>query len=97
MSHYIILWKFTEQGIKNVKDSPKRAETFKRTIEQAGGKLIGTFYTFGEYDGVSIVEASDDMIVMSSLLSVENQGNARTVTFKAFTYDEVAKIIGSLI
>lgn len=96
MSHYIILWKFTEQGIKNVKDSPQRAETFKRTIEKAGGKLIGTFYTFGEYDGVSIVEASDDMIVMSSLLAVEKQGNARTVTLKAFTYDEAAKIIGSL-
>jgi uncharacterized protein with GYD domain len=96
MSHYIILWRFTEQGIKNVKDSPQRAETFKRTIEKAGGKLIGTFYTFGEYDGVSIVEASDDMIVMSSLLSVEKQGNARTVTLKAFTYDEAAKIIGSL-
>jgi uncharacterized protein with GYD domain len=96
MSHYIILWRFTEQGIKNVKDSPQRAETFKRTIEKAGGKLIGTFYTFGEYDGVSIVEASDDMIVMSSLLAVEKQGNARTVTLKAFTYDEAAKIIGSL-
>ena len=96
MSHYIILWKFTDEGIKNLKGSPKRAETFKRTIEKAGGKLIGTFYTFGEYDGVSIVEASDDMVVMSSLLSVENQGNARTVTLKAFTYDEAAKIIGSL-
>ena len=96
MSHYIILQNFTEQGIKNVKDSPKRAETFKTIIENKGGKVIETYYTFGQYDGVSIVEADDDTIIMSSLLSVESQGNARTVTLKAFTYDEAAKLMENL-
>jgi uncharacterized protein with GYD domain len=96
VSHYIILWNFTDQGLKNIKDSPKRAEAFKNVIEKAGGKLIGTYYTFGKYDGISIVEASDDAIVMSSLLSVGSQGNARTLTLKAFTYDEATKLIEKL-
>jgi uncharacterized protein with GYD domain len=96
MSHYIILWKLTDQGIKNIKDSPKRVETFKTIIQNAGGKVIETYYTFGQYDGVSIVEASDDTIIMSSLLSIGSQGNASTVTLKAFTMSEAAKIIENL-
>lgn len=96
MSHYIILWNFTDQGLKNIKDSPKRAEAFKNVIEKVGGKLISTYYTFGKYDGISIVEASGDAILMSSLLSVGSQGNARTLTLKAFTYDEATKLIEKL-
>jgi uncharacterized protein with GYD domain len=96
MSHYIILWTLTEQGIKNIKDSPKRVETFNTIIQKAGGKVIDTYYTFGQYDGVSIVEASDDAIIMSSLLSVGSQANARTVTLKAFKMSEAAKIIENL-
>jgi len=69
MAHFIILWKFTEQGLRAVKDSAKRSETYKNSIEKAEGKLVSTYYTLGQYDGVSIVEASDDATIMSSLLS----------------------------
>lgn len=65
-------------------------------MESGGGKLHSTFYTFGKYDGVSIVEAADDESIMSTLLSIESEGNARTVTLKAFTYEEGTKIIGNL-
>jgi uncharacterized protein with GYD domain len=84
------------KGLRSIRDSPKRAEGSKNVIEKAGGKLSGTYYTFGKYDGISIVEASDDAIIMSSLLSVESQGNARTLTLKAFTYDEATKLIEKL-
>jgi uncharacterized protein with GYD domain len=96
MSFYIILWNFTEQGIKNVKESPKRADAFKKLLENAGGKLHNTFYTFGKYDGVSIIEAVSDESIMSTLLSIESEGNARTVTLKAFTYEEGTRIINNL-
>ena len=65
-------------------------------MESVGGKLHSTFYTFGKYDGVSIVEAADDESIMSTLLSIESEGNARTVTLKAFTYEEGTKIIDNL-
>ena len=96
MSFYLILWNYTDQGIKNVKESPKRADAFKSKLENAGGRLIETYYTFGKYDGVSIVEAPNDEILMSCLLSIGSQGNARTVTLKAFTYEDATKIIGSI-
>jgi uncharacterized protein with GYD domain len=97
MAHFIILWKFTEQGIRTVKDSAKRSETFKNSIEKAGGKLVSTYYTLGQYDGVSIVEASDDATIMSSLLSYESQqGSSTTMTLKAFTAEQTATILGNL-
>jgi uncharacterized protein with GYD domain len=97
MAHFIILWKFTEQGIRTVKDSVKRGETFKNSIEKAGGKLVGTYYTLGQYDGVSIVEAPDDATIMSSLLSfVSQHGSSTTMTLKAFTAEETATILRNL-
>ncbi len=96
MSFYIILWNYTDQGIKNVKDSPKRVNIFKSKLENAGGKLIETYYTFGKYDGVSIVEAPNDEALMSCLLSIGSQGNARTITLKAFTYEDASKIMENI-
>lgn len=52
MVHFIILWNFTDKGLKNVRGSPKRAENFKNMAEKVGCKLIGTYYTMGLYDGV---------------------------------------------
>jgi len=96
MSFYIILWNYTDAGIKNVKESPKRGDAFKSKLENAGGRLVDTYYTFGKYDGVSIVEAPTDETLMSCLLSVESQGKARSVTLKAFSYDEATKIIQNI-
>jgi uncharacterized protein with GYD domain len=96
MSFYIILWNYTDQGIKNVKESPKRADAFRSKLESVGGRLIGTYYTFGKYDGVSVVESPNDETLMSCLLSIESQGNARTITLKALTYDEATKIIENI-
>lgn len=96
MSFYIILWNYTDQGIKNVKESPKRADAFRSKLESVGGRLIGTYYTFGKYDGVSVVEAPNDETLMSCLLSIESQGNARTITLKALSYDEATKIIENI-
>jgi uncharacterized protein with GYD domain len=96
MSFYIILWSYTDQGIKNVRESPKRVNIFKSKLENAGGKLIETYYTFGKYDGISIVEAPNDEALMSCLLSIGSQGNARTVTLKAFTYEDASKIMENI-
>jgi len=57
MPFYIILGKFTDEGIKAIKESPKRVEEQRVAIEKAGGKLHGFYYTMGEYDFVSIFEA----------------------------------------
>jgi uncharacterized protein with GYD domain len=93
MPHYIILWNWTDRGIRAVKDSPNRLASFKTELEKAGGKLIDDYYTMGQYDGVVIVEAPSDETIMSILLSDASKGNFRSVTLKAFPMSEASKII----
>ena len=93
MPHYIILFNFTEQGIRNVKDTINRAEAFKSTIEKAGGKFISEYYTLGKYDIVTIVEAPNDETILPVILATGSLGNVRSEILKAFSMNEAAKII----
>jgi len=96
MPHYIVLLNWTDQGIRNVKDSPKRAAAAKAAVEKAGGKWLGFYYTFGQYDMVAIVEIPNDETIMSHMLITGSLGAVRSTTLKAFTEAEAAKIIGRL-
>jgi uncharacterized protein with GYD domain len=96
LSHYIILINWTGQGIGKINESPDRYNSFKALVEKAGGKLIGGYYTLGEYDVVIIIEAPNDEAVMSLMLKVGSAGNVKTKTLKAFTAEEGFKIIKNL-
>jgi uncharacterized protein with GYD domain len=96
MSNYVVLIDWAEQGIKNVKDTVKRAKSFEGAIEKAGGKSLGFYYTIGRYDMVAIVQAPTDEALASVLLSLGSLGNVRTETLKAFSTDEAANIIEKL-
>ncbi|HYA82235.1 MAG TPA: GYD domain-containing protein [Candidatus Bathyarchaeia archaeon] len=84
------------QGINKIKDSPGRFGSFKASVEKAGGKLIGGYYTFGEYYEVIIIEAPNDEAVMSLMLKIGAAGNVRTKTLKAFTAEQGKEIIKDL-
>ena len=99
MPHYIVLFNFTEQGRRTIKDLKKRAEAAKSTVEKAGGKFVSDsflYLTLGKYDTVAIIEAPNDEAIMSALLFIISLGNVHCETLKAFTMDEVNKIIESL-
>jgi uncharacterized protein with GYD domain len=96
LSHYILLINWTQQGINRIKDSSDRFSSFKASVEKAGGKLIGGYYTFGEYDVVVVIEAPNDETVMSFMVKVGSAGNVRTKTLKAFTAEVGMKIIKDL-
>jgi uncharacterized protein with GYD domain len=96
MGKYVLLLNWTDQGIKNVKDTIKRAESFKSYLEKKGGKLTDLFYTFGQYDLVVTAELPSDEIAMSVSLGTGALGNVRVTTLKAFGLDETRKIIGEL-
>ena len=91
-----MLWNWTDQGIRNAKDSPQRSETFKRDLEKAGGKLVGGYYTMGKYDGVVILEAPNDEVIMKIMLATASLGNVRTNTLKAFPHAEGGKLMEDL-
>ena len=88
LSHYILLINWTHQGINKVKESYDRYISFRALVEKAGGKLIGGYITFEEYDYVIIIEAPNDEAVMSLVLKVGSYGNVKTKTLKAFTAEE---------
>ena len=96
MSHYILLINWTDQGINKVKESYDRYSSFRASVEKAGGKLIGCYYTFGEYDVVIIIEAPNDETVMSLMLKVGSYGNVKTKTLKAITAEDARKIINDI-
>ena len=87
---------WTEQGIKNVKDTIRRAKSFEDALQKAGGKSLGIYYTMGRYDLVAIIEASNDDAIASILYSLGRLGNVRTETLNAFSLDQAANIIEKL-
>lgn len=96
MPTYVILGQFTDQGIRNVKDSPKRAEALRDRLKKAGGTVKDLFWTLGQYDIVTVVEAPDDIALTGVLLGVGSLGNVRTQCLRAFDANEMGKILGKM-
>ena len=96
MSTYFILANWTEQGIKDVKASPKRLRAAKRLAKDCGVKFRSFHMTLGQYDAIVSVEAPNDEAVARFALALGSSGNVRTTTLKGFTEQEYQKIIGSL-
>lgn len=92
MLQFVVLGNWTDQGIRNVKEAPKRIENTHRVIEQSGGKMQ-LYYTLGEYDFVMIIEVPNDETIMRILLWLGSLGNVRTKTLKAWTELDGAKTI----
>ena len=92
---YIMLLRWTDQGIRNIKDTTRRADSAKREAERIGGKLT-LYWTFGEYDLVCILEAPNDEAAMEFELKVGSFGNVRTTTLRAFTQEEIGRVINKL-
>jgi uncharacterized protein with GYD domain len=96
MSVYIMLGRFTQQGIENIKEVPTRDAAAEQTIQAMGAELKGLYYVMGQYDFVAIIEAPDDDTVARLVLAIGSLGNVRTETLRAYTKDEFAKIIAAL-
>src|SRR5262249_33671974 len=96
MALYVTLSSFTDQGIKAIKDTPKRAEAFKQLAEKNGVKVHSILWTLGQYDVVTILEADDDIAVTAVGLSIGALGNVRGQTLKAFNAADMAKIIAKM-
>ena len=96
MQRYIVLINFTEQGMKKIKNLPKRVQAARRTIEKAGGTFVSWNLTMGLYDSVAIVELPDDASCASIILGAGKDGNIETTTLRAFSETEAAKIIAKI-
>src|SRR5262249_14129786 len=96
MATYIVLAHFTEQGIRNVKDTLKRSEAFKEAAGKFGFKVKDLCWTLGQYDMVVTLEGSDDLSATALSLATCALGNVRTQTLRAFGAAEMKQILGKL-
>lgn len=92
MTRYLTLLRFTEQGAKNIKDSPSRAHAFQEEAAKAGVKVEGQYWTIGEYDGALILSADDESKILHALTALAGRGYVRTQTLRAFDEAEFAAL-----
>jgi uncharacterized protein with GYD domain len=93
MLRFLTLLTFTDQGIRNVKQSTRRADDFRKSIEAAGGKVVSQYWLVGEADGCIVFEAPDDQVASALLLSLGQQGNVRTRTLRVYDAKEFETIL----
>jgi uncharacterized protein with GYD domain len=96
MVTYVVLMKLTDQGVKDIKNAPKRIEANAKAIEAVGGKMTGFFLTVGRYDYVAIVEMPSDEVGMTFLLGLGAAGNVKTESMKAYPREQFAEFVKKL-
>jgi uncharacterized protein with GYD domain len=96
MPTYIELVSWTDQGIRNIKEAPQRMDAFKKTIEAAGGKLIGFYFTMGKYDIVTVIDAPSDEALTNIILNTGSKGSVRSETLKAYSEQEFRNILAKM-
>jgi len=93
MATYITLLNFTDQGIRNFKETPKRANAFVESAKKLGVEIEKIYWTVGAHDGVVIFDAPDDETAAATLLSLAALGNVRTQSLRAFGRSEIEAIV----
>ena len=96
MTTYVVLINWTEQGVKNVRESPRRLDAAKKLMTEMGGSFKEFYLTMGDYDMVAVCEAPDDAVAARFALQLGMGGNVRTRTLKAFPEAAYREIINSL-
>lgn len=97
MATFIMLANFSDQGIKTVKQSTERAEAFRQIAAKAGATVKEIYWTLGSHDIVAICDAPDDETATALSLSIASRGNVRSETLRAFTGDEMKKILAKMV
>ena len=96
MATYILLLRFTQKGIENIKESPARHDASVQAFQAMGAELKEMYLVAGQYDVVIVAEAPDDETIAKCALNLGSKGAVSTETLRAFTEDEYRKIIAAL-
>jgi uncharacterized protein with GYD domain len=96
MATYIALSRFTDQGIRTIKDTTKRADAVQEAAKKFGANMTQIYWTLGQYDLVTIIEAEDEQTATAFALAIASAGNVRMETMRAFSRDEMNAILGKV-
>jgi uncharacterized protein with GYD domain len=97
MASYVILGNFTDQGIRNVKDTTRRAAAFVEMAKALGVSVKSIYWTLGAYDVVITAEAPDDATATALGLGLGSRGNVRTQTLPAFSAEEMNRVLAKMV
>ncbi len=93
MPTYVVLYKFTDQGLKSIKDTVKRARQVRAENEKRGFKILGLYWTQGQYDLVAVMDAPSEDAMLAGLFNVAQAGNVHSETLRAFTEQEMERAL----
>jgi uncharacterized protein with GYD domain len=96
VSTYVALLNWTDQGMRNIRDSPKRLDAANKLLAEMEGAVKAFYMTMGHYDMVLVYEAPDDAVAARFTLKLGQDGNIRTQTLKAFPEQAFREIIASV-
>jgi uncharacterized protein with GYD domain len=92
---YVVLYRFTDQGLKSIKGTVRRTREIRAENEKRGFKVIGTYWTEGRYDLISVVEAPSEEAMLAGLFNIAEAGNVHSETLRAHTEEEMDKALGA--
>lgn len=93
MARYIVLYKFTEQGAKTIRDTVKRARQTREENERRGFKIDAMLWTQGPYDLVAVVDAPSEEAMMGGMVNIVSAGNVTSTTMRAFSDQEMENVL----
>ena len=96
MSKYIILFRYTQKGIEQIKESPARVEAAKRLFREMNAKVEEFYALMGRYDTIFIAEAPDDETIVKAVAALGSLGNVQAETLRAFTEEEFRNLVEAL-
>jgi uncharacterized protein with GYD domain len=96
MAVYVGLIQFTDQGIRNVRDTVKRGDAAIAEAEKMGMKIVEEFWTMGAYDAVVVFEAPNDETMSAFMLKIGSLGNVKSHTLRAFRRSEMEEILAKI-
>ena len=97
MATFVVLASFTEQGIRNVKETISRAEAFKELAKKSRVTVKDMYWTLGRHDIIVICEAPDDESSTALMLSVASRGYVRSETLRAFSFEEMKQVLDKMV
>ncbi|WP_130618429.1 GYD domain-containing protein [Dyella amyloliquefaciens] len=96
MATYISLTHLTDQGMRAIKDTTKRADAVKGVAAKFGATVQGIYWTLGQYDLVTIIDAPDEQSATAFGLTIAAAGNTRSETMRAFSAEEMQSVLGKM-
>ena len=96
MATFISTVQFTEQGMKDIKATGKRAESFKSSAAKMGVDVRHVFWTMGRFDGLVVFDAPNEETAAAVMLQLSSRGNVHTETMRAYESSDMEQILGKL-